>query len=513
MAFVLVTLTLAAVILLYFKNNPLTHSSSFMWRRFINWFPLGMSYAFLYMARYNLNVAKNALGGAMSVEDFGLIIGIGSGVYAVSLLFNGPLVDKIGGKKGIVIATIGASVANIGMGVVTYLSLNHQLTGNLTFAFATLYSLNMFFQSYGAVSIIKVKAYWFHVRERGLFGAIFGTLISLGVYFALDWGTAIANASKAVVGENPTFLAPLFQTLFGTGSGTGVDAIWLVFFIPASILLFWAALDIWLIRDTPSQAGFHDFDTHDASSGEMHHEFSMLQLMKRVLSNPVIVTVALVEFTTGVLRNGTLQWYFAFAKDVKQPGAEFFLSHWGLLLCITGIVGGFLAGYVSDKYFHSRRAPPVAIASVTMVLLTSMLAVFLFSSPVVVGLCSLMICFLSIAVHSLMSGTAAADFGGRKATATASGITDAFVYAGTSLQSLTIGSLVHNPAIGWTAWPVFMIPFAIAAVYLAMRMWHALPEATKSYLANVEKLNPLAPGAQDVGHVRVAPTPPSSPAN
>ena len=63
-------------------------------------------------------------------------------------------------------------------------------------AFSFLYSVNMYFQSYGAVSIIKVKAYWFHVRERGVFGAIFGTLISIGVYFAFDWGQAIVNMTK-----------------------------------------------------------------------------------------------------------------------------------------------------------------------------------------------------------------------------------------------------------------------------------------------------------------------------
>jgi OPA family glycerol-3-phosphate transporter-like MFS transporter len=488
MAFTLVAFTLAAVIFLYFKSNPLGHSPRFMFRRFLNWFPLGMSYAFLYMARYNLNVAKNALGTSMSVEDFGTIIGVGSGVYAVSLLVNGPLVDKIGGKRGIVIATVGASLANIAMGVVTYLYLNHQLAGNLTVVFAALYSLNMFFQSYGAVSIIKVKAYWFHVRERGLFGAIFGTLISLGVYFALDWGQAIAEASKSAMGADAGFLQQLFHTLFGTGNGSGVDAIWLVFFVPAAVLIFWAILDIWLIRDMPSQAGFEDFDTHDASSGEMDKEFSMFALVKRILTNPIIITVALIEFTTGVLRNGTLQWYLVFAKDVKQPGAEFYLGHWGLILCITGIIAGFLAGHVSDKYFHSRRAPPVAIASVAMVILSSILALVMFSSPVVVGLASVLICFLSIAVHSLMSGTAAADFGGRKATATASGITDAFVYAGTSVQSIAIGRLLI-PAMGWTAWPVFMIPFAIFAVYLAVRMWHALPEATRRYLATVEKVS------------------------
>ncbi len=55
----------------------------------------------------------------------------------------------------------------------------------------------MYFQSFGSMSIIKVKAYWFHVRERGVFGAIFGTLISIGVYLAFDWGGAIVDLTKA----------------------------------------------------------------------------------------------------------------------------------------------------------------------------------------------------------------------------------------------------------------------------------------------------------------------------
>ncbi|MBY0316313.1 MAG: MFS transporter, partial [Bdellovibrionales bacterium] len=92
--------SLAFIIWLYFRNNPLKHSKKFMMRRFVNWFPLGMTYAFLYMARYNLNVSKNAFGDLMTKEDFGIIFGVGTTVYGLSFLLNGPLVDKIGGKKG-----------------------------------------------------------------------------------------------------------------------------------------------------------------------------------------------------------------------------------------------------------------------------------------------------------------------------------------------------------------------------------------------------------------------------
>ena len=58
MDLVLVGICLAVIIGLYFHNNPMGHSRWFMVRRFINWFPLGMTYAFLYMGRYNLNVSK-----------------------------------------------------------------------------------------------------------------------------------------------------------------------------------------------------------------------------------------------------------------------------------------------------------------------------------------------------------------------------------------------------------------------------------------------------------------------
>ena len=58
------------------------HTSEFRRRRFLNWFPMGFTYAFLYMGRYNLTVAKNALGELMTKEDFGLIFGVGTAVYA-----------------------------------------------------------------------------------------------------------------------------------------------------------------------------------------------------------------------------------------------------------------------------------------------------------------------------------------------------------------------------------------------------------------------------------------------
>jgi OPA family glycerol-3-phosphate transporter-like MFS transporter len=95
----------------------------------------------------------------------------------------------------------------------------------------------------------------------------------------------------------------------------------------------------------------------------------------------------------------------------------------------------------------------------------------------------------SIGITSLMSGTAATDFGGRKATATCMGIVNGFAYVGSGIQSICLGFLVERG--GWLWWPVFVIPFAIIGLVLAITFWHALPEATRRFNAERMGANPI----------------------
>jgi OPA family glycerol-3-phosphate transporter-like MFS transporter len=471
-----VVLCLAIIIVAYFCSNPLRHGGWFMVRRFINWFPLGMTYAFLCMGRYNLIVAKDTL---MTKEDLGIIFGVGTWTYALSFLVNGPLIDKfLGGKKGILIAAFGASMANIALGILTWGILAKHWKVNLVVAFSLLYAVNMYFQSYGAMSIIKVKAYWFHVRERGVFGAIFGTLISMGVYFAFDWGGAIVNLTKADAPGN--WLKSIFSP-----AGAAVDATWAVFFVPAALLIFWAVLDVWLVKDEPEDAGFPHLDTCDASSGQMHVKFSVLDLLKKIFTNPLMLMVAGVELTSGVFRYCALTWYPSFAKEVAQPGAEFFAQHWGWFTCIFGIVGGFAGGTLSDKLFLSRRGPPAAILCGLVLTLALLMAATLFSEPLIVGWSAVLIVMASIGITSLMSGTAATDFGGRKATATCAGVVDGFAYIGSSVQSFSLGFIITRG--GWHWWPLYIIPFAVIGLMLALKIWHDLPAATRKYISENEQ--------------------------
>ena len=152
------------------------HSQAYRLRRFANWFPLGFTYATLYMGRYNFNVAKGAIGAEfhLSKAETGLIATAGFWTYALAVLFNGPLADKIGGRRAILVGATGACVLNAVIGL---LFLGHA-TGGLLASLSVLYAINMYFQSFGALSVVKVNSAWFHVRERGLLGGVFGAMIS-----------------------------------------------------------------------------------------------------------------------------------------------------------------------------------------------------------------------------------------------------------------------------------------------------------------------------------------------
>lgn len=485
---ILVLLVMVAIVMARLPPvEGVEHTPAFRKRRVMNWLPLGLTYAFLYMGRYNLTVSKgkfeemaDSSGEAlMANADFGIIFTVGVWVYGCSFLINGPLTDRFGGKLAILLGAGGAALANLLMGLCTWSLVEegayHEfIADNFVAVFSVLYGLNMYFQSFGAVAIVKCNAPWFHVRERGVFGAIFGILISLGIYFAFDWGKLILDN----VGLTAVFLIPTL-----------------------ALAIFWV-VDFLVVRNTPGEAGFDDFDTADASSGDDGPQLGAVEVFKRMLTNPVILTIALVEFCSGFIRQAPMQWYRTFAKQTDSTlslNGDLIAEHWGMWLCVAGIAGGVLAGVISDRVFQSRRGPVAAILYIG-VTLGSILLLFFFETPVlelgsglkvsVPGILAILISMCVIGVHGMLSGTASMDFGGKKNVGIAVGIIDGFVYLGTGVMSLTYGFIlpqeeydaegnlvgpVTDPG-NWSAWPVSMIIVGAVGCLLATRVWNAKPK-------------------------------------
>src|SRR5215471_14484430 len=124
------------------------HSQQFRIRRTQNWLAMGLTYAAMYMARYNFGFANKSLSDTYgwSRAQVGGIITVATGGCIFNFLFG-----------------LGAYLGFLGTGPV--------LLGYL----ATIWTLNMYFQSYSALALIKVNSGWFHVNERGVFSAVFGS--------------------------------------------------------------------------------------------------------------------------------------------------------------------------------------------------------------------------------------------------------------------------------------------------------------------------------------------------
>jgi MFS transporter, OPA family, glycerol-3-phosphate transporter len=462
-------LVLCAVIAIVVARLPkvnVGHTREFLRRRTLNWVPLGLTYAFLYMGRYNMTVLKNVQG--IDQTAFGNIDSLGSLVYGVSFLLNGPLTDRFGGRRAILTAAGGAIAANALIGGLWQTG---AVDSKDTLLLALLYSLNMYFQSFGAVAIVKVNASWFHLRERGTFGGIFGILISLGLYFAFDWGTLVATAACPSC-NSKSGVPPLASDLPGLA--------WL-FLVPAAILAVFWLLSFMLVRDTPSQAGLADFDVADASSGQTESHESAIAVIGRMLRNPVILTIAFVELCSGFLRQGILKWSGDFAKGVGAAGS-YVTVHWGMVSCIAGITGGMFAGVISDHLFHSRR-PPVSTVLYLIMLVGAIAMLPLLGAPIAVSWVIAFMAMAIIGVHGMLSGVASQDFGGRLHTGVAVGLIDGFVYLGTAIQAQVyggVGSLLPekgtpeaNVVSNWQAWPIAMIPVAAIGLALSLRIWNA----------------------------------------
>ena len=474
---------IAIITYLYSLNNPVNHSKAFRIRSYFNWLILGLSYASLYMGRYNLTVASAKFDeiGLMSKEAFGAIFGIGAVVYGVSFIVNGPLADKLGGKKTIIIAAVGAALANAVLGHITYTVMKTGETANQLFwPFLIFYAINMYFQSFGAVSIVKVNAAWFHIKERGVFGGIFGTLISLGIFLAFDLNGMILNETKTFVNGKPYY------------------HIWWAFFAPAIVLLIFAVLDVFVIKDRPSQAGFEDFDPGDATRYEDGApKETSFEIYARIFRHPVILMMIAIEFCSGVLRNGIMHWGVHYAQAMKTveivngvkklvsiADADFFFQNWGLILMVAGITGGFFAGYISDKFFGSRRGPSAFLLYVGMFLGFVVMAFAVrYRWYEIVGFLAFFMSMCVIGVHGMLSGTASMDFGGKDSAATVAGVVDGFVYLGTGFQSITLGKILENAGQDpsrWNYWPLFLIPFTLIGLYFTWKIWNAFPEKRKA---------------------------------
>ncbi|MDB5214812.1 MAG: hypothetical protein JWO86_2739, partial [Myxococcaceae bacterium] len=141
-----------------------------------NWLVLGFLYAAFYMSRYNFAAVMVNLSGTFgwTNTELGIFETTMPLVYGLSVVFNGPIADRIGGRKAFLFGALGVVVMNllfglcisfvdvpavvIGKGhdahVVTAAVLKHGFQPrSLLLLMAAIWGTNGYFQSFGALSI------------------------------------------------------------------------------------------------------------------------------------------------------------------------------------------------------------------------------------------------------------------------------------------------------------------------------------------------------------------------
>lgn len=429
--------------------RPIEHSDRFRNRRTQNWLALGLTYSAMYMGRYNLSFANKSLSTEYGWDktQVGAIITPALLIYGLSAMFNGPIADRIGGRRSMLIGAIGSVVFNFFFGLGAYLGFLG--TGPVLIGyFATVWAMNSYFQSFSALSLIKVNAGWFHIKERGVFSSIFGSMIQAG---------------RAMI----FFLGGILVMILPWQ--------W-VFFVPAMIIAVMCFFTYKAVQNSPEDAGLEPLDVQDASSGDTE-AVTFSYVFRKVFTSPVTLTIAFAEFCTGVVRHGFEQWFPRYLQEAQKLPLDSPIFQKGSgAIVIAGILGALFAGTISDVLFKSRRTP---VALIGYLVQSICLAIVWKSTRLDLIVVAFVVNSFAISVvHSMLSGTASMDFGGKRAAATAAGLFDGMQYVGGSAVGIGMGYLLDR--FGWSVWGPSMIGFSLMGLVLMAFLWNSRPNSKVS---------------------------------
>lgn len=412
-------------------------------RRRLNVF-LGIfvGYAGFYLIRNNVSLVAPLL-----IEDKGLsTIGIGLianavlFAYGLSKFFMATLSDRSNARLFLPIGLALSALTNLFVAFVPWVS------GTIA-VFATVMFLNGWFQGMGWPASGRVLVHWFSTNERGWKTSIWNTAHNVG---AAGLGVAAAAALAWTADD------------------------WrAAFWFPAVIALVVAVVAFVLIRDTPESEGLPPIEEHrdDPAKVEIDEggddQPSMWQFVRtHVLTNRVIVLLAVANVFVYALRYGVLNWITVYLADTR--GAEISDGITGFVVFeLAGIVGTLLCGWISDKVFRGYRAGTgMLFMALTAVALVAYWQVPT-SAPLWISIALVAVIGGLIYGPVMLIGLQAIDLSPRQVAGTAAGFTGLFGYLlGATLASSGVGVMVH--AFGWD---VTFAVLTVCALLVVAIMW------------------------------------------
>ena len=395
--------------------------------RLLRWQVLTVSlmvigYSGYYLCRSNFSVAlpmiiqelgARGVPADMAKIRLGFVASLGVLAYAIGKFVSGGLSDFLGGRR----TFLGGMAGSVLFTVLFALS------GGIPL-FTLAWIGNRLVQSLGWVGMVKISSRWFSFSS---YGTVMG-IVSLSFLF----GDAAARQ----------FLAVLIDHGFGWRG---------IFFTAAGVLVSLLIVNALLLRDTPGEIGEAEpqanpqnlFASRDDDSAPM----SVRSLLLPLLRSKVFLLVCLLSVGLTLVRETFNLWtptYFAQSVGLSNADA----AQKSALFPLFGGVSVLLAGYLSDRLGKGARAAIILFGLLLAGLTLLVLGYGDFGGSKIwpVWLTAL-VAFLMIGPYSYLAGAISLDFGGKRGSATVSGIIDGCGYLGGVLAGDSMARI--SVAYGW----------------------------------------------------------------
>lgn len=394
-----------------------------------------ISYAAFYLVRMNFSLAMPALSEEFgySKTDLGWIITWFSIVYGIGKFINGYISDRSNARYFMTIGLLGSAAVSYFIGMAPGIA-----------AIGYLWIINSWFQSMGWPPAARMLTHWFSPKEIGTKWALWGSSHQIGAITI-------------------TLAAPLLINHFG----------WrYAFFVPAIATALLAMFCFNRLRDTPKEVGLPPVEEYKndvkALNEAPEERITMREVLTLVFGNKLVWYMGLANFCLYIPRMGVFTWAPTFLKEHK--GVTLLVAGWQLTSFeVAGLIGGILAGWLSDKVFGGRRGP---VGAIYLLFLTVTMGMLWLTPPGYPWVDAFILFLSGFLVYGpqVLAGLAATDFASKRAAGVATGFIGILAGAGGAVVGFPIGALVD--AYGWNAGlALFTVSSLAGAVFFALT-WH-----------------------------------------
>jgi len=414
-----------------------------------------LAYAGLYLTRKSFSVAKIVLAKpdtmSLSKAEMSWMDGANSLAYAVGQFAWGVMGDKFGTRVVILIGMLASVITAALSGA-----------SNAVLALGVLLALQGFFQASGWAPLSKNMGEFFSRRERGRIMGWWCTNYALG-----------------------GFIASVLAGLALKWSGNWRYGFWL----PALCLFIIWVLFIFLQRNRPEDVSLPPIERYHGEGEEVlardaastKEPDGSWKIIGEVVRNRMVWLLAVVYFLVKPTRYLILYWSPVYVNERLGTGATE-SGILGSMFDLAGPIGTLAGGYLSDRLFQSRRMPVGVIALLSLAGLMIGFQ-YLPLTRVAIGAGLFAAGFLIYIPDSLLSGTAAIDFGTKKGASTASGLVNGCGSLGQIIGVTLpgwIGAILREGQGIWD--PIFFglgVALALAGLLLVPQ-WNRVPAAIRA---------------------------------